>query len=140
MDTAARALRLELLWLSADKPEDLDAAFERIVRERADALYADGNHVNYAQRQRIADFALKQRLPSFGFAEEGMLLSYWDDLADNMRRAAGYVKKILSGTKPADLPFEQSEKYTLTINLKTAKALRLEIPPSLLLRADEKIQ
>jgi putative ABC transport system substrate-binding protein len=140
MDKAARALRLELLWLSADKPEDLNAAFERIVREHADALYADGNHVNYAQRQRIADFALKQRLPSFGFVEEGMLLSYWDDLADAMRRAAGYVKKILSGAKPADLPFEQSEKYTLTINLKTAKALGVTVPRELLLRADEVIQ
>lgn len=140
MDAAARSLRLELLWLGADKPEDLDAAFATIVRERADALYADGNHVNYAQRQRIADFALKQRLPSFGFAEEGMLLSYWDDLADNLRRAAGYVKKILDGAKPGDLPFEQSNKFTLTINMKTAKALGLVISPSLLLRADEKIQ
>jgi putative ABC transport system substrate-binding protein len=140
MDEAARSLQLELLWLSADKPEDLDAAFATIVRQRADALFADGNHVNYAQRQRIADFALKQRLPSFGFAEEGMLLSYWDDLADNMRRAAGYVKKILNGAKPGDLPFEQSEKYTLTVNLKTAKALGLAIPQSLVLRAEEKIQ
>jgi putative ABC transport system substrate-binding protein len=140
MDAAARALQLELLWLRADKPEDLDAAFATIVRQRADALFADGNHVNYAQRQRIADFALKQRLPSFGFAEEGMLLSYWDDLADNMRRAAGYVKKLLNGAKPGDLAFEQSEKYTLTLNLKTAKVLGITIPKELLLRADEKIE
>jgi putative ABC transport system substrate-binding protein len=140
MDAAARALRLELVWLSADKPEDLDVVFATIVHQRADALFADGNHVNYAQRQRIADFALKQRLPSFGFTEEGMLLSYWDDLADNMRRAAGYVKKILNGAKPGDLPFEQSEKYLLSINLKTAKALGLTIPKELLLRADEVIQ
>ena len=140
MEAAARRLRLELLWLSADKPEDLDAAFATIVRERADALYADGNHVNYAQRKRIGDFALKQRLPSFGFPEDGMLLSYWDDLADNMRRAAGYVKKILNGAKPSELPFEQSQKYTLTINLNTAKSLGLTIPPAVLLRADEKIQ
>lgn len=140
MDAAARALRLELLWLGADKPEDLDAAFATIIRERADALYASGNHVNYAQRQRIADFALKQRLPSLGFADEGMLLSYEDDLADNLRHAANYVKKILDGAKPADLPFDQPEKYTLTINLKTANALRLTIPQPLLLRADEKIE
>jgi putative ABC transport system substrate-binding protein len=140
MDAAARALGVQLLWLAADKPEDLDAAFATIVSERADALYAVGNHVNYAQRQRIADFALKQRLPSVGFAEEGMLLSYEDDLADNLRRAAGYVKKILDGTRPADLPFEQPEKYTLTINLKTAKALGLTIPQSLRSRADEVIE
>jgi putative ABC transport system substrate-binding protein len=140
MDAAARRLRLELLWLSADNPEDLNAAFVTIGRERADALYADGNHVNYAERKRIADFALKERLPSFGFTEEGMLLSYWNDLADDLRRAAGYVKRILDGTKPADLPFEQSEKYLLSINLKTAKALGLTIPQSLLLRADERIE
>jgi putative ABC transport system substrate-binding protein len=69
-----------------------------------------------------------------------MLLSYWDDLADNMRRAAGYVKKILNGAKPGELAFEQSEKYTLTLNLKTAKMLGITIPKELLLRADEKIE
>jgi putative ABC transport system substrate-binding protein len=140
MDAAARRLRLDLLWLSADKPQDLDAAFATIVREGANAVYADGNHVNYAERKRIAEFALKQRLPSFGFPEEGMLLSYWDDLAADMRRAAGYVKKILDGARPSALPFEQSEKYRLTINLNTAQSLGLTIPTALLLRADEKIQ
>src|SRR5262249_23773141 len=74
MDRAARVLRLALLWVAADTPEELDAAFATIVRERADALYAEGNHVNYANGQRIADFALKQHLPSFGFPEEGMLI------------------------------------------------------------------
>jgi putative ABC transport system substrate-binding protein len=140
METAARELRVTLLWIAADTPRELDAAFATIVRERADALYALGNHVNYANRQQIADFALKQRLPSFGFPEEGMLMLYEADFLEVLRRLAVYVKRILDGTKPSDLPFEQPKKYSLTINVRTAKALGLTIPKELLLRADEVIQ
>jgi putative ABC transport system substrate-binding protein len=140
MDAAARLLRLTLLWVAADTPEDLDSALATIVRERADALYALGNHVNYANRQRIADFALKQRLPSFGFPEEGMLMLYEADFLEVLRRLAVYVKKILDGAKPSDLPFEQPTKYSLVINLKTARALGLTVPQSLMQRADEVIQ
>jgi len=140
LDAAARAMRLDILWVGADAPEELGVAFDTIVRERADALYALGTSVNIKHQHRIAEFALTQHLPSAGFADAGMLLSYGADLDDALRRAASYVKKLLGGAKPADLPFEQPTKYSLVINLKTAKALGLSIPPALLLRADEVIQ
>jgi putative ABC transport system substrate-binding protein len=140
MDAAARSMGLNVLWLGVNVPEDFEAAFATIVRERADALYVFSTHVNYAQQPRIADFALKHRLPSVGFPETGMLLSYEADFNDMMRRAAGYVKKILDGAKPADLPFEQPTKYALVINMKTARALGLTIPQSLLARADDLIE
>jgi putative ABC transport system substrate-binding protein len=140
LDAAAGVMRLDILWVGVDAPDDLDPAFDTIVKERADAVQALGTHVNFAYQQRIAAFALKQSLPSAGFAEAGMLLSYGADVSDGLRRAAVYVKKILDGAKPADLPFEQPTKYSLVINMKTAKALDLTIPPSLLLRADEVIQ
>ena len=139
-DAAARALGLDLLWLGVDQREDFEAAFIAIVRARSDALIALGTHVNFGHRQLIADFALKQRLPSIGFPDAGMLMSYESDNTETFRRAAVYVKKILDGAKPGDLPFEQPMKYSLIINLKTAKALGLMIPQSLLLRADEVIQ
>jgi putative ABC transport system substrate-binding protein len=140
METAARSMRLDILWLGVDVPEQFDAAFETTMREHADALYVLSTHVNYAHQRRIADFALRQRLPSLGFPVAGMLLSYEADFNEMMRRAAGYVKKILDGAKPGDLPFEQPTKYSLVINLKTAKALGLTIPQSLLVRADERIE
>jgi putative ABC transport system substrate-binding protein len=139
-EIAARELRLSLLWLGVDKPEQFEAAFAAITRERADALIAQGTHVNYAHRQRIADFALKRRMPSLGFADAGMLMDYGADDVEGLRRAAVFVRKILDGAKPADLPFEQPTKYLLAINLRTAKALGITIPQSLLARADEVIQ
>jgi putative ABC transport system substrate-binding protein len=96
------------------------------------------------QRARLAELALKHRLPTmFGTKENveaGGLMSYGADRNDLIRRAAVYIDKILKGTKPADLPVEQASKYQLVINLKTAKALSLEIPPTLLARADEVIE
>jgi len=139
-EVAARRLGLDLLWLGVDAPEDFDAAFATMIREHADALYALGTHVNYAYRDRIGDFALKQRLPSIGILDSSMLLSYESDFIENIRRAAALVKKILDGAKPADLPFEQPTNYRLVIDLKTAKAIGITIPQSLLLRADEVIQ
>jgi len=135
-EAAARDLRLSLIWVGVDKPEEFDAAFATIIRERADALDALGTHVNYAHRQRIADFALKQRMPSIGFADVGMLLDYGSDVTDGLRRAAVYVKRILDGANPGELPFEQPTKYVLEINHETAKALGLTLPQSLLLRAE----
>jgi putative ABC transport system substrate-binding protein len=140
IETAARSMGLNVLWLGVNVPEEFEATFATIVRERADALYVFSTHVNYAHQPRIADFALKHRLPSMGFPEAGMLLSYEADFNEMMRRAADYVKRILEGAKPADLPFEQPTKYALVINLKTAKAIGLTIPQSLLARADELIQ
>jgi len=143
LDAAARAMRLDVLWLGADAPDELDAAFTAIVRERADALYTTSTFVTHPHRQRIADFALKQRLPSIGSpdgAAAGMLLAYAADNTEVMRRASLMVKRILDGAKPAELPFEQPTKYSLLINLKTAVALGLAIPQSLLMRADEVIR
>jgi putative tryptophan/tyrosine transport system substrate-binding protein len=107
-------------------------------------LLAHGNPVNFASRQLIVDFALKSRLPSIFeerlFVEAGGLMSYAPSYIDIFRRAATYVDKILKGAKPAALPIEQPTKFELVINLKTAKALGLTIPQSLLLRADEIIR
>jgi len=138
--TEARAMGLSLVWVGVDTPEDLDPGFATIIRERVDGLYVTPTHVNYGYRQRIGDFALKQRLPAVGVSDGGLLLSYESDYLDQLRRAAALVKKILDGAKPADLPFEQPTKYSLVINLKTAKALGITIPQSLLIRADEVIQ
>jgi len=110
----------------------------------AQALVAHVNPINYRGRQLIADFALRNRIPSVQavsvFVEAGGLMSYapnWDDL---FRRAATYVDRILKGAKPADLPVEQPAKFELVVNLKTAKAIGLTIPPSILLRADRVIE
>ena len=140
LDAAARAMKLDVLWVNVDAPEELQAAFTTIVLARVDAIYVTATHVNSEHANVIAEFALKQRLPSFGFAEDGMLLGYWSDYMDVYRRAATLVKKILDGAKPGDLPFEQPTKFELMINLKTAKALGLSIPRSMRLRASEVIE
>jgi putative tryptophan/tyrosine transport system substrate-binding protein len=140
IDAAARKLRVDVLWLTVDVAADFEAAFATMARERADALDVISNYINYAHRRRIAEFALKQRLPSIGFPEDGMLLDYSAEPEEVMRRVAAQVKKILDGTRPGDLPFEQPTRFVLTINLKTANALGLTIPQSLLLRADKVIR
>jgi putative ABC transport system substrate-binding protein len=142
--TAARALDLTVLSVDVRGPNDFDQAFAMMTREHADALIVIPNTVNGNHTKLIVDFTAKYRLPSmFGESSEvraGGLMSYsvnWDDLR---RRAAIYVDKILKGAKPADLPVEQPTKYELVINLKTAKALGLTIPQSILVRADEVMQ
>jgi putative ABC transport system substrate-binding protein len=141
---AARSLGLTLLPQGVHMPSDLDAAFAALTRARADALTVFPNPENAEQRTVIVGFAATHRLPTmFGertSVDAGGLMSYGTDPADLLRRAAGYVDKILKGAKPADLPVEQPTKFELVINLKTAKALGLTLPPSLLLRADEVIQ
>jgi ABC-type uncharacterized transport system substrate-binding protein len=125
-------------------PGDLDAAFSAMKRARADAVILGENTVLIADRRRIADLAIMHRLPMMvparEYAEAGALLSYGTDYPDLFRRAAMYVDKILKGAKAADLPVEQPTKFELVINLKTAKALGLKIPESLLLRADQVIR
>lgn len=140
LDAAARALMLEVLWLNVDVPKEFEAAFAQILGQRADAIYVTTTHVNLANAKLIAEFALRHRLPSFGFPEEGMVLGYWSDYTVVSRQAAGYVKKILDGAKPGDLPFEQPAKFELVINLKTARALGLTVPQQLRMRADEVIE
>ena len=141
---AARALDIRLQPLEARNSSEIDSAFAAITTERAGAgiVLADGVLVN--NRTRIADHAVRRRLPTAvglsEFAEAGGLLAYGPSLSDGFRRAAAYVDKILKGAKPADLPIEQSTKFELVINLKTAKALGLTIPPSLLQRADQVIE
>jgi putative ABC transport system substrate-binding protein len=122
----------------------LEAAFVAIKRARSDAVIFGENTLFMADRGLIADLALSHRLPMMvaakEYAEAGALLSYGTDYLDLFRRAATYVDKILKGAKPGDLPIEQPTKFELVINLKTAKALGLTIPPSLLQRADQVIE
>jgi putative ABC transport system substrate-binding protein len=143
-DAAAKALGLQLYRRPAKGLEDYDAAFAGMTKDRAEALLVLGDVTFWLHRARIADLATKARLPAV-FAqrehvEVGGLMSYGADLRDNFRRAATYVAKILKGAKPGDLPIEQPTKFDFVINLRTAKALGLTIPPSLLLRADQVIE
>jgi putative tryptophan/tyrosine transport system substrate-binding protein len=125
-------------------PQDLEGAFALTAQARPDALLVLSDALIAMHRQHIAEFATQQHLPSV-FAERewvvaGGLMSYGPSLPDLYRRAAPYVDKILKGVKPADLPVEQPMKFELVINLKTAQALGLTIPPIVLFRADEVIQ
>jgi putative ABC transport system substrate-binding protein len=142
--TAARAVGVEIQSVEVRSPDDFSAAFAALSSSRVDALLALGNPINFRGRQLIADFALRNRLPSIYderlFVDAGGLMSYAPSFTDSFRHAATYVDKILKGAKPADLPVEQPTKFELVINLKTAKALGLTIPPSLLLRADQVIE
>src|SRR5215831_15176052 len=141
---AARALGVQLRVLGARSPNDLDAAFTAITGERADALLVLADPFFRTHRARIADFAAKSRLPLVSGEREqtevGGLMSYGPSRLDIFRRAATYVDKILKGAKPADLPVEQPTQFELVINLRTAKALGLTIPQTLLTRADEILQ
>jgi putative ABC transport system substrate-binding protein len=126
------------------KPEQFPDAFAVVTRQRPNALLIQPSAANYVRRQLIADFAATQRLPAmYGFSDfvdAGGLMAYGQSVAELNRRAAIYVDKILKGAKPADLPVEQATKFELVINLKTAKALGLTIPPSVLARADQVIE
>jgi ABC-type uncharacterized transport system substrate-binding protein len=125
-------------------PEDFDQAFAAIGKERPDALLLIPDATFVDRQKYIAELAVKHRLPSIGtfrqYAESGFLMSYGANFADLWRRAATYVDKILKGARPGDLPIEQASTFELVINLKTARALGLTIPSSLLLRADHVIE
>ena len=140
----AGAAGLTIQFIEVRGPDDFPAALPAAVAGRADALMALGNPVNFKGRHVIADFALKNRLPSIFeervFVEAGGLMSYAPSFVEMFRRAATYVDKILKGAKPADLPVEQPTTFELVINLKTAKALGLTVPPSVLMRADHVIE
>jgi putative tryptophan/tyrosine transport system substrate-binding protein len=144
VEVAADALGIELAVLEIVGPDDLHAAFQRLGREHVKMVLVLQDFMFLNERKRIALFAMAERLPTmFGFrdnAEDGGLMSYGTDLHENFRRTAAFVDKILKGTKPGDLPIEFPTKLELVINLITAKALGLEIPPTLLTRADEVIE
>ena len=141
--TTARALGLEVVASEIRRPEDIAAAFEAI-KGRAEALYVCNDPLVTTNRTRINTLASGMRLPTMynvrEFVEAGGLMSYGPNFLDLFRRAADFADKILRGAKPSDIPVEQPTKFDLVINLKTAKALGLEIPPTLLARADEVIE
>ena len=143
-EAAARALGVRLQILAARDPQEIDSAFAAMTRGRAAALVVLADAILLNQRRQIAELAAERRLPAvYGpseHAEAGGLMAYSANLLDLERRAATYVDKILKGAKPADLPVQQPTKFELVINLKTAKALGLTIPPSILQRADRVIE
>jgi len=143
-EVAARALGMRPQVVEARGPEDFDRAFSDMTRARTGALTVLTSIMFVIERRRLVDLAAKNRLPTVypyrEFVDAGGLMAYGPNIADNYRRAATYVDKILKGAKPADLPVEQPTKFELVINLKTAKTLGLTIPLSLLQRADEVIQ
>jgi ABC-type uncharacterized transport system substrate-binding protein len=140
---AAVTLGLEVAPLEIRRAEDIASAFETI-KGRADALYVVGDALVFTNRLRINTFALAARLPTMhvdrALVEAAGLMSYGPNFSDFFRRAADYVDKILRGAKPGDIPVEQPTKFDLVVNLITAKALGLDVPPTLLARADEVIE
>ena len=144
-EAVAPALNVQLQSLSVRRPNpDLERAFEAAAKMRANALIVIFNPLLDRYAKRIADLAIRNRLPSVyersEYVEAGGLMSYSANDADNFRRAAMYVDKILKGAKPADLPVEQPTKFEFVINLKTAKQIGLTIPPNVLARADRVIR
>jgi len=144
VEGAARSLGVQLQVLDVQGPHELDRAFAAMTRDRAGALLLLGDTMFFLHRTRIANLSVKHRLPTVSgsreMAEAGFLMTYGRNLPDSFRRAAVYVDKILKGARPADLPVELATTFELVINMKTAKALGLTIPPSVLARADALIQ
>jgi putative ABC transport system substrate-binding protein len=141
---AGTTLGVQVQSLEVRGPTDFDDALQAATQAHANALMTAEDPLTADYRKQIADFAIKARLPTMHglkvFVVAGGLMSYSADIADLVRRAAGYVDKILRGANPADLPVEQPTKFDFVINLKTTKALGLTVPPSLLARADEAIE
>jgi putative ABC transport system substrate-binding protein len=144
IEGGAGTLSMQLQLVEVQGAGELDRAFEDMTRERAEALIVMPSPMLFSERRKIVDLATKHRLPSIAmdrsFVELGGLLAYGASIRDLFRRASVYVDKVLEGSKPADLPVEQPTKFELVVNLKTAKALGLEISSTLLTRADEVIE
>ena len=144
VEKAAQLLHVAVQPLGVREPNDFDAAFSAMTLNRPDALFLVTDALTALNRKRVIDFALVHRIPAmyeFGFlVQDGGLMSYGANQDDNFRRAASYVDRIFKGASPSTLPVERPGRYYLTINLKTAKALGLTIPPALLLRADQVIE
>jgi putative ABC transport system substrate-binding protein len=143
-EAAARALGLSVQVLETPRASDIDTAFAAMVRDRPTAALVLGSAMQFGERAHISELATKNRLPTIcalrQFVEAGCLMAFGPNFAEQWRRAAYFIDKILKGTKPGDLPVEQPTKFELILNLKTARALGLTIPPSLLLRADQVIE
>ncbi len=143
VDSVAPSLGLQPVRIGVRNRGELDGVFPAMRKDRVDALFVSETMTPIARRQ-VVDFAAKNRLPTMfmnrDYVAAGGLMSYAPNFSEAFRHAATYVDKILKGAKPADLPVEQPTKFELVINLKTAKALGLTIPPSLLLRADQVIE
>ncbi|MBI3371486.1 MAG: ABC transporter substrate-binding protein [Betaproteobacteria bacterium] len=144
VQAAGQKLRVKILPMEARTPQEIDNAFASMRQQNAGALLIFLSPLFQQQRNQIAELAAKLRLPSMAadriYAEAGCLMSYGSSLTDNLHRAATYVDKILKGAKPADLPVEQPTRFELVINRKTAKALGLTIPQSLLISVDRVIE
>jgi putative ABC transport system substrate-binding protein len=144
MQTAAQAKGVQLQIVEARNKAEIDTAFARVRRGRVGALIAQVDPFLDGQREQLADVAARHAVPAMAaypeFAAAGGLISYGNSLADAYRLEGNYAGRILKGERPADLPVQQSVKTTLVINLKTARALGLRVPPALLLRADEVLQ
>ena len=144
LETASRKLSLTLDVADLRSPDDFDGAFAALISKRIGAIVIVIGPLTYLLKERIADAALKNRLPAITnageFPQAGLLMSYGPNLPSLYREAASYVDKILRGASPSNLPVEQPSKFELIINLRTAKALDVTLPQSLLLRADEVIQ
>jgi putative ABC transport system substrate-binding protein len=143
-ELAAKALKIQVQFMDARRPKDVETAFREAAKIRADAVLVPTMPIIASQRAQIADLALKNRLPAmYGqpeYVEAGGLMFYGASITDLFRRAATYVDKILKGAKPADLPVEQPTKFEFIINLKAAKKIGLTIPPNVLARADQVIK
>jgi putative tryptophan/tyrosine transport system substrate-binding protein len=140
---AAKSLGLSFRSVEISTPDDIEPAFAQAKSENVDGVVVQGGML-FNERARVGASALAHRMPTFAFVAEmvpyGLLMSYGPDFPDYFRKAAGYADKILRGAKPADLPVEQPTRLKQVINLKTAKALGLSIPPSLLVTTDEMIE
>jgi putative ABC transport system substrate-binding protein len=141
---AARTSEITIVTADARTPEEFSGAFEHFARERVQAFMVISDILFNLYRRRLVDLATASHLPSmFGvrdYVEAGGLMSYGESFRDFYRRSASYVDKLIKGAKAADLPIEQPNRFYLTVNLKTAKAIGVEVPSALLLRADEIIE
>jgi putative ABC transport system substrate-binding protein len=141
---AARVLGVQIVVLSASTISEIDAAFAALAREHAEALFVAGDTLFFSRRVQFATLAARDRVPvSYGsreYVEVGGLMNYGANLADSFQQVGRYTGQILKGAKPADLPVVQSTRFEFVINLQTAKALGLEVPPTLLALADEVIE
>jgi putative ABC transport system substrate-binding protein len=141
---AARELGVSIQFISVSTPADIDKAFDAMKQGRVDAFVAIPSPIFNSERQKLADLALRYRLPAIGeareFAAAGFVMGYGPSIADATRRSAVYIDKILKGAQPSELAIEQPTKFELTVNLKAAKGVGVTVPQSLLLRADEVIE